>query len=35
VRSDLDYLENWSLLLDCEIIARTAWKVFFPSKNAH
>ncbi|MEI6562085.1 MAG: exopolysaccharide biosynthesis polyprenyl glycosylphosphotransferase [Verrucomicrobiota bacterium] len=35
VRSDLDYLENWSLLLDCEIIARTAWKVIFPSKNAH
>ncbi|MCX6968318.1 MAG: exopolysaccharide biosynthesis polyprenyl glycosylphosphotransferase [Verrucomicrobia bacterium] len=35
VRSDLDYLENWSLILDCEIIARTAWKVVFPSKNAH
>ena len=35
VRSDLDYLENWSLLLDIEIIFRTAWKVFFPSKNAH
>jgi len=34
VRSDLDYLENWSLLLDCEIIARTAWKVIFPSKSA-
>lgn len=35
VRSDLDYLENWSLFLDCEIVVRTAWKVFFPSKNAH
>ena len=35
VRSDLDYLENWSLLLDIEIIFRTAWKVTFPSKNAH
>ena len=35
VRSDLDYLENWSLLLDIEIVARTAWKVFWPSRNAH
>jgi len=35
VRSDIDYLENWSLLLDIEIIFRTAWKVFIPSKNAH
>jgi exopolysaccharide biosynthesis polyprenyl glycosylphosphotransferase len=35
VRSDLDYLENWSLLLDLEIIFRTAWKIFRPSKNAH
>ncbi|MEI8233203.1 MAG: exopolysaccharide biosynthesis polyprenyl glycosylphosphotransferase [Verrucomicrobiota bacterium] len=35
IRSDLDYLENWSLLLDVEIIFRTAWKVFFPSRNAH
>jgi len=35
VRSDIDYLENWSLLLDFEIIARTLGKVIFPSKNAH
>ena len=35
VRSDLDYLENWSLLLDFEIIVRTLGKVVFPSKNAH
>jgi len=35
VRSDLDYLENWSLLLDFEIIVRTFGKVVFPSKNAH
>jgi len=35
VRSDLDYLENWSILLDIEIIFRTVWKVVFPSKNAH
>ncbi|MDD5349985.1 MAG: exopolysaccharide biosynthesis polyprenyl glycosylphosphotransferase [Chthoniobacteraceae bacterium] len=35
VRSDLDYLENWSLLLDVEIIFRTIWKVVCPSKNAH
>ena len=35
VRSDIDYMENWSLLLDIEIIARTTVKVLFPSKNAH
>ncbi|XHR30200.1 MAG: exopolysaccharide biosynthesis polyprenyl glycosylphosphotransferase [Chthoniobacteraceae bacterium] len=34
VRSDLDYLENWSLLLDVEIICRTVLKVFVPSKHA-
>ena len=35
VRADIDYMENWSLLLDIEIIARTTVKVLFPSKNAH
>jgi exopolysaccharide biosynthesis polyprenyl glycosylphosphotransferase len=34
VRSDLDYLENWSLLLDLEIISRTVLKVIVPSKHA-
>jgi putative colanic acid biosysnthesis UDP-glucose lipid carrier transferase len=35
VRSDLDYLENWSVLLDTEIILRTVFKVFVPSNHAH
>lgn len=34
VRSDIDYLENWSLILDFEIIARTTVKLLFPPKNA-
>lgn len=35
VRSDLDYLENWSFLLDAAIMARTAWKMFFPPKTSY
>ena len=27
VRMDLEYIENWSLWLDCKLIARTAWAV--------
>jgi len=27
VRMDLEYIENWSLWLDCKLIARTAWVV--------
>jgi len=34
VRSDLDYLENWSFLLDGLIILKTIWKVIFPGRNA-
>jgi Bacterial sugar transferase len=30
LRSDLIYLENWSLILDLSIIIRTAWHVFVP-----
>ena len=29
------YNENWSFLLDLEIIARTAIQIFFPNKNAY
>ena len=35
VQSDLDYLENWSFLLDSMIILRTVWKVLFPPKAAN
>jgi exopolysaccharide biosynthesis polyprenyl glycosylphosphotransferase len=34
LQSDLVYLENWSLTLDCTIIARTIWQLFFPPKTA-
>jgi lipopolysaccharide/colanic/teichoic acid biosynthesis glycosyltransferase len=27
VRMDLEYIENWSLWLDCKLIALTAWAV--------
>jgi exopolysaccharide biosynthesis polyprenyl glycosylphosphotransferase len=27
VRMDLEYIDNWSLWLDCKLIARTAWVV--------
>ena len=35
VQSDLDYLENWSFLLDGMIILRTVWKVLFPPKASY
>ncbi len=34
LQSDLVYLENWSLVLDCTIIARTIWQLFFPPETA-
>ncbi|MBV9272269.1 MAG: exopolysaccharide biosynthesis polyprenyl glycosylphosphotransferase [Verrucomicrobia bacterium] len=34
LQSDLAYLENWSLLLELSIIARTVWQLIFPPKNA-
>jgi exopolysaccharide biosynthesis polyprenyl glycosylphosphotransferase len=34
LRSDLIYLENWSLILDLSIIVRTVWHVLFPPKTA-
>jgi exopolysaccharide biosynthesis polyprenyl glycosylphosphotransferase len=34
LRSDLVYLENWSLILDFTIIGRTIWQLLFPPKTA-
>jgi exopolysaccharide biosynthesis polyprenyl glycosylphosphotransferase len=34
LQSDLVYLENWSLILDLSIIARTIWHLFVPPKTA-
>ena len=34
LRSDLIYLENWSLILELSIIVRTVWHVLFPPKTA-
>jgi putative colanic acid biosysnthesis UDP-glucose lipid carrier transferase len=34
LKSDLVYVENWSLALDCTIILRTFWQVFFPPISA-
>lgn len=35
VEHDLYYIENWSIFLDFEIIARTAWQVARGHKNAY
>jgi len=34
IESDIEYLENWSLRLDCWLIMRTALQVLFPPKTA-
>jgi putative colanic acid biosynthesis UDP-glucose lipid carrier transferase len=34
LKSDMLYLENWSLGLDLAIIARTIWQMFRPPKTA-
>jgi exopolysaccharide biosynthesis polyprenyl glycosylphosphotransferase len=34
VESDIQYLENWSFLMDCWIILRTAAQVVFPPRTA-
>ncbi len=34
LQSDLVYVENWSLILDCSIILRTFWQVLFPPITA-
>ena len=35
VESDLFYLENWSLTLDCVIMLKTAWQMFSPMRTAY
>jgi putative colanic acid biosynthesis UDP-glucose lipid carrier transferase len=34
VESDIQYLENWSFLMDCWIILRTAAQMVFPPRTA-
>jgi exopolysaccharide biosynthesis polyprenyl glycosylphosphotransferase len=35
VLSDIEYIENWSIWLDLEIIFKTAFQVVFPPKTAY
>lgn len=35
VKRDIWYNENWSVMLDLEIISRTALQILFPDKNAY
>ncbi len=35
LESDISYLENWRFVLDLGIIARTAWQMLRPSRNAY
>lgn len=35
LQSDLHYLENWSPMLDCLIILRTAWQMLRPPNTAY
>ena len=35
VASDISYLENWRLVLDLSIIARTIWQVLHPPRSAY
>lgn len=35
IESDLEYIENYSALVDVVIVAQTAWQVFFPQKTAY
>ena len=35
LRSDIFYIEHWSLLLDTMVIIRTVWHVVFPPKSAY
>ena len=34
VSADINYLENWSLFLDCKIIVKTIRQIIFPPMNA-
>ncbi len=35
VESDLYYIANWSIWLDCQITLKTLWQVFFAPKTAY
>lgn len=35
VKYDIMYIENWTFWLDMKIIARTAWSMIHPDKNAY
>jgi exopolysaccharide biosynthesis polyprenyl glycosylphosphotransferase len=35
VECDIEYIEEWNLLLDLELIFRTAWQVIVPKKTAY
>jgi exopolysaccharide biosynthesis polyprenyl glycosylphosphotransferase len=35
IEADLEYIENYSLLVDAGIVIQTAWQVFFPRKTAY
>ena len=35
ITCDIEYLENWNLSLECDIIVRTAAQLFFPPRSAY
>jgi lipopolysaccharide/colanic/teichoic acid biosynthesis glycosyltransferase len=35
IEADLEYIENYSPLVDAAIVAQTAWQVFFPKQTAY
>lgn len=35
VMADIEYIENWSIALDCLLILRTAFQVIVPPKSAY
>ena len=35
IESDLEYIENYSPLVDIAIVGQTAWQIFFPQKTAY
>jgi exopolysaccharide biosynthesis polyprenyl glycosylphosphotransferase len=34
VKLDVVYVAHWSLWLDCQLVVRTAWQMFFPPRTA-
>lgn len=35
IEADLEYIENYSPIVDVAIVAQTAWQVFFPKQSAY